>query len=111
MVESRDDSIQPDMQTNPMPRREFIQRSLIASGGVFVGMAAGDRLQTPKLSRNGMPSGPASRGGGSRGCNNGVGNGSDCLPNGLENNGRDDLDNDDGPGDRPGNPGNRGGPH
>jgi len=41
-------------------------------------------------------------------CNNGVGNGADCLPPGLVNNGRGDLDNDDS-GGVPGNPGNRGG--
>jgi len=42
-------------------------------------------------------------------CNNGVGNGGDCLPPGLENNGRYDLDNDDN-GGTPGNPQNQGGP-
>ena len=39
-------------------------------------------------------------------CNNGVGNGGDCLPPGLDWNGRDDLDNDD-HGGTPGNPQNR----
>ncbi|HUF71399.1 MAG TPA: hypothetical protein VMR74_00725 [Gammaproteobacteria bacterium] len=42
------------------------------------------------------------------GCNNGVGNGPDCLPPGLEKNGKDFLDNDDVYG-TPGNPQNRGG--
>jgi|SaaInl8_200m_RNA_FD_contig_21_194974_length_483_multi_8_in_0_out_0_1 hypothetical protein len=106
MVESRGDSVQPETQTNPMPRREFIKRSLTASSGVFIGMAVGDPLKTPMLVNNSMPLKSAS---GNGGCNNGVGNGSDCLPPGLENNGRDDLDNDDGPGDAPGNPGNQGG--
>lgn len=50
----------------------------------------------------------ASSAGGRVNCNNGVGNGADCLPPGLENNGRTDLDNDDS-GGVPGNPGNRGG--
>ena len=42
------------------------------------------------------------------GCNNGVGNGPDCLPPGLEKNGKKFLDNDDVFGS-PGNPQNRGG--
>jgi hypothetical protein len=42
-------------------------------------------------------------------CNNGVGNGPDCKPPGLEKNGKDYLDNDDKWG-TPGNPQNRGGP-
>jgi hypothetical protein len=41
-------------------------------------------------------------------CNNGVGNGSDCLPPGIEKNGKIYLDNDDKWG-TPGNPQNRGG--
>lgn len=44
-----------------------------------------------------------------RGCNNGVGNGPDCLPPGLEKNGKTFLDNDD-KGGVPGNPQNKGGP-
>ena len=44
----------------------------------------------------------------SPGCNNGVGNGSDCLPPGLENNGKSFLDNDDTFG-TPGDPQNQGG--
>ena len=44
----------------------------------------------------------------SGGCNNGVGNGPDCLPPGLENNGKEFLDNDDVNG-TPGNPQNQGG--
>jgi hypothetical protein len=43
-------------------------------------------------------------------CNNGVGNGPDCLPPGLEQNGRGDLDNDDN-GGVPGAPQNQGGGH
>jgi len=43
------------------------------------------------------------------GCNNGVGNGPDCLPPGLEKNGKGSiLDNDDN-GGTPGNPQNKGG--
>jgi hypothetical protein len=42
------------------------------------------------------------------GCNNGVGNGSDCLPPGIEKNEKLFLDNDDVYG-TPGNPQNRGG--
>ena len=41
-------------------------------------------------------------------CNNGVGNGSDCLPPGLQKNGKSFLDNDDVFG-TPGNPQNKGG--
>lgn len=44
----------------------------------------------------------------SPGCNNGVGNGPDCLPPGLQNNGKVFLDNDDVDG-TPGNPQNQGG--
>ena len=42
------------------------------------------------------------------GCNNGVGNGADCLPPGLQNNEKFFLDNDDVYG-TPGNPQNQGG--
>ena len=42
-------------------------------------------------------------------CNNGVGNGGDCLPPGLEKNEKTFLDNDD-QGGTPGDPQNRGGP-
>lgn len=45
----------------------------------------------------------------SPGCNNGVGNDSDCLPPGIEQNGKSFLDNDDTFG-TPGNPQNQGGP-
>jgi hypothetical protein len=41
-------------------------------------------------------------------CNNGIGNGSDCLPPGLEKNGKKYLDNDD-KGGKPGSPQNKGG--
>ncbi|MBK9132318.1 MAG: hypothetical protein IPM20_11870 [Gammaproteobacteria bacterium] len=41
-------------------------------------------------------------------CNNGVGNGPDCLPPGIEKNGKHYLDNDDKWG-KPGKPQNRGG--
>ncbi len=44
----------------------------------------------------------------SPGCNNGVGNGSDCLPPGIDQNGKLYLDNDDVNG-TPGNPQNQGG--
>lgn len=90
-----------DNKSDGMPRREFIRRSLLASGAVFAGMAVGEKMAVPALASNRMPRRPASN------CNNGVGNGADCLPPGLERNGRTDLDNDDGPGDAPGNPGNR----
>ena len=42
-------------------------------------------------------------------CDNGVGNGPDCNPHGIQKNYDDgkDLVNDDDPGDAPGNPGNR----
>lgn len=46
---------------------------------------------------------------GSAHCNNGVGNGADCLPPGLQKNKKTFLDNDDVYG-IPGNPQNRGGP-
>ena len=42
-------------------------------------------------------------------CNNGVGDGADCLPPGLQKNGKGYLDNDDVWG-TPGNPQNQGGP-
>ena len=45
-----------------------------------------------------------------RGCNNGVGNGGDCLPPGLEKNGKTFLYNDD-QGGTPGNAQNQGGPN
>jgi hypothetical protein len=45
-----------------------------------------------------------------RHANNGVGNGPDCLPPGLEKNGKSFLDNDD-QGGTPGNPQNQGGPN
>ena len=45
----------------------------------------------------------------SGGCNNGVGNDSDCLPNGIAQNGKTFLDNDDTTG-VPGGPQNQGGP-
>lgn len=52
---------------------------------------------------------PAIASAGSPRCNNGVGNGPDCLPPGLQKNGKSFLDNDDN-GGIPGNPQNRGGP-
>jgi hypothetical protein len=57
------------------------------------------------------PSREAIAASGAYGCNNGVGNGPDCLPPGLEKNGKGGiLDNDDN-GGTPGNPQNRGGNH
>lgn len=91
--------------TSGMDRRDFIKKSLKASGGLFVGLTLSDGVTTPLLNTVGNPHGASSR----AGCNNGVGNGQDCLPPGLQNNGRSDLDNDDGDDDAPGNPGNRGG--
>lgn len=76
-----------------MPRREFIRKSLVASGGAFVGMAAGSQMALPDMSRR-RPSRAASRG------NNGVGNGEDPQPPG-------NPPVNDGPGTGPGNPGNR----
>lgn len=83
-----------------MPRREFIQKSLMASGGLFVGMSLGNRLAVPDIQRNKMPrqSGSTQR---QRG-NNGVGNGEDPQPPG-------NPPINDGPGTGPGNPGNQGG--
>lgn len=38
-----------------MARREFIQKSLLASGGVFLGMNAGTKIVLPHLSHNRNP--------------------------------------------------------
>ena len=81
-----------------MPRREFIRKSMVASGAIFVGMAAGNKITTPSLAGNRMPSQPASWQNG----NNGVGNGEDPQPPG-------NPPINDGPGTGPGNPGNQGG--
>jgi hypothetical protein len=82
-----------------LPRRDFIRKSLLASGGAFIGMAAGPKLLVPALNTLNMPMLAASR----AKCNNGVGNYQDCPPPGFPPN------NDDDPEDAPGNPGNRGG--
>ena len=88
---------------NKMPRREFIQKSLIASGAVFMGMQADSRSVMPPVNGGGMPLMASSHSGwgGPRG-NNGVGNGEDPQPPG-------NPPVNDGPGTGPGNPGNRGG--
>lgn len=88
-----------ELNTHPllMPRREFICKSMVASGAIFAGMAAGDKINIPSLAGNRMPSQPASRQLG----NNGVGNGEDPQPPG-------NPPINDGPGTGPGNPGNQG---
>jgi len=93
---------QTSSQNSPtqIPRREFIQKSLMLSGAAFVGMSAANKLSTPKLNSRAMPYMAATNhvihG------NNGVGNGEDPQPPG-------DPPINDGPGTGPGNPGNRGG--
>jgi hypothetical protein len=83
-----------------MARREFIRKSLTASGGVFLGMAVGTKMDLPALGASLMPEQASSR---PRG-NNGVGNGEDPQPPG-------NPPINDGPGTGPGNPGNQGGPN
>jgi hypothetical protein len=43
-----------------MPRREFIRKSLIASGGVFVGMTTLGNVSLPELTGSRKPSKPSS---------------------------------------------------
>lgn len=46
-----------------MPRREFIRKSLIASGGAFVGMSTLGNFSLPQLGRENKPDHYASDGG------------------------------------------------
>ncbi len=39
--------IAPTDTIEGMPRRDFIRKSLVASGGVFVGMAMGEKMALP----------------------------------------------------------------
>ena len=78
-------------QTNKS-RRDFIKKS------AFVVPAIITLQSMPALASSGS------------GCNNGVGNGPDCLPPGIQQNGKHFLDNDDN-GGTPGGPQNRGGFH
>ena len=81
-----------EKQTVNESKRSFLKKT------AYVAPLALTLTAMPALARNG-----------SYNCNNGVGNGSDCLPPGLEKNGKTFLDNDDVYG-TPGNPQNRGGP-
>lgn len=94
--EVRAESVHPTQ----IPRREFIRKSLMLSGGAFAAMSSGSRVGMPKLSANNMPM-MAATGFIIHG-NNGVGNGLDPQPPG-------DPPINDGPGTGPGNPGNQGG--
>lgn len=47
-----------------MPRREFIRKSLIASGGVFVGMTTLGNTSLPALTGSKKPKSPSSGKGG-----------------------------------------------
>lgn len=90
-----------EKEVRQMPRREFIHKSVMASGALFVGMNVGTKIVLPDLTKNNGPKKAASKA--KENCNNGVGNGQDCLPPGEPPN------NDDDPEDAPGNPGNKGG--
>jgi hypothetical protein len=100
MAEERENSTLNEIEES---RREFMK-----AAGRFAVYTPPALLVLMKPSREaiarsaGLPEVPA-------GCNNGVGNGPDCLPPGLEKNGKGGiLDNDD-HGGTPGNPQNRGG--
>ena len=80
-----------EQQTFDQSKRSFLKKT------AYVAPLALTLSAMPSLARNG-----------SYNCNNGVGNGSDCLPPGLEQNGKIFLDNDDVYG-TPGNPQNQGG--
>lgn len=47
-----------------MPRRDFIRKSLVASGGVFVGMALGEKMNLPELYYNSSTSSSSGSDGG-----------------------------------------------
>lgn len=76
-------------------RREFLKKTAYAVPVILTLQAA------PAIAKTGSPVSKVK-------CNNGVGNGSDCLPPGLEKNGKTFLDNDD-KGGIPGAPQNKGG--
>lgn len=82
-----------ELQSNS--RRKFLKKSAYVVPVVMTLSAA------PALAGHGSPKHK-------KGCNNGVGNGPDCLPPGIDKNGKHYLDNDDKWG-TPGNPQNRGG--
>ena len=47
-------------ESTGMPRREFIRKSLLASGGTFVGMASVGKFTLPELGRTRKPKYPTS---------------------------------------------------
>ena len=47
-------------QPTEMPRREFIRKSLLASGGTFVGMASVGKFTLPELTNKNTSSHPSS---------------------------------------------------
>ena len=98
MAQFEQKEVQSEETQKLMPRREFIEKSLIGSGGLFLGMSAGDRLGLPQTGLNRNPNSASSRQKG----NNGVGNGEDPQPPG-------NPPINDGPGTGPGDPGNQGG--
>jgi hypothetical protein len=49
MIESTNTNSVENAEAQGMPRREFIRKSLIASGGAFVGMSLGENMSLPQL--------------------------------------------------------------
>jgi hypothetical protein len=87
-------------ETNPLTEIEESRREFMKAAGKLAVYTAPAMLVLMKPSREAIAK---------SGCNNGVGNSTDCLPPGLENNGKGGfLDNDDNSG-TPGNPQNQGG--
>lgn len=70
-------------QPQSLPRREFIRKSLLASGGAFIGMVTGPKLSLPQTNPSGMPMRPASR----SKCDNRRGRNRNCPPGLSDNSG------------------------
>lgn len=47
-------------QSVTMPRREFIRKSIVASGGLFVGMSMLGKVPLPELAASNNPNKPSS---------------------------------------------------
>ena len=104
------------------PRRSSMARLMIVTAAVGLALvvtqmpsstasAASTALSNDEASFNSSTAKKAASSGTKTKGNNGVGNGPDCLPPGLEKNGKGGtLDNDDN-GGTPGNPQNQGGNH
>lgn len=98
------ESSDTDMSPEAKARRKFLEISgkvAVYTPPVMLGLMAPSMQAIANSAGGGGGGRPLPKG------NNGVGNGSDALPPGLQNNGRSDLDNDDN-GGTPGNPQNRG---